>query len=134
MSHRVNCFPEVPYPVIAIFMAALCNRVAIIFLPCSFFLSIFYLSFFFFLALSQQPQIGCLPYFYTWYGPSVNLEYRSEMCCTQLAGNTGGKNDAKNRHLCTIGQLCRAVSSQLRHVSTIGKRLVKQQYLLLHMS
>ena len=33
-----------------IFMAALCNRGAIIFLPCSFFLSIFFLSFFFFLA------------------------------------------------------------------------------------
>jgi len=29
--------------------------------------------------------------------------------------------DAKIRHLCTITQLCRAVSSQLRHVSTIGK-------------
>jgi len=38
--------------------------------------------------------------------------------------------DAKNRHLCTIVQLCRAISSQLRHVSTIGKKLVKQQYLL----
>jgi len=37
---------------------------------------------------------------------------------------------AKNRHLCTIAQLCRAISSQLRHVSTIGKKLVKQQYLL----
>ena len=30
----------------------------------------------------------------------------------------------------TIPQLCRAISSQLRHVSTIGKKLVKQQYLL----
>jgi len=39
----------------------------------------------------------------------------------------------KNRHLGTIPQLCRAISSQLRHVSTIGKKLVKQQYLL-HMS
>jgi len=29
--------------------------------------------------------------------------------------------DAKNRHLGTIAQLCRAVSSQQRHVSTIGK-------------
>jgi len=38
--------------------------------------------------------------------------------------------DAKNRHLRTIVQLCRAISSQLRHVSTIGKKLVKQQYLL----
>ena len=36
----------------------------------------------------------------------------------------------KNRHLCTISQLCRAISSQLRHVSTVGKKLVKQQYLL----
>jgi len=35
----------------------------------------------------------------------------------------------KNRHLRTIAQLCRAVSSQLRHLSTIGKKLVKQQYL-----
>jgi len=36
----------------------------------------------------------------------------------------------KNRHLRTIAQLCRAESSQLRHVSTIGKKLVEQQYLL----
>jgi len=39
----------------------------------------------------------------------------------------------KNRHLRTIAQLCRAVSSQVRDVSTIGKKLVKQQYLF-HMS
>jgi len=39
----------------------------------------------------------------------------------------------KNRYLCTIAQLCRAISSQLRHVLTIGKKLVKQQYLS-HMS
>jgi len=36
----------------------------------------------------------------------------------------------KNRHLGTIPQLCRAISSQLRHISIIGKKLVKQQYLL----
>ena len=53
---------------------------------------------------------------------SANLECISEMCCTRLAENTGRKNDAKNRHLGTIAQLCRAVSSQLRHVSTIGKK------------
>jgi len=46
------------------------------------------------------------------------------MCCTRLAGNTGRKNDAKNRHLSTISQLYPAVSSQLRHVSTIGKKVV----------
>jgi len=36
----------------------------------------------------------------------------------------------KNRHLRTIAQLSRAISLQLRHVLTIGKKLVKQQYLL----
>jgi len=40
--------------------------------------------------------------------------------------NTGRK---KIRHLSTIAQLCRAISSQLRHVSTIGK-IGKQKYLL----
>ena len=48
---------------------------------------------------------------------SVNLECRPEMCCTRLAGN-----DAKSRHLRTIAQGCRAISSQLRHTSTIGKK------------
>jgi len=33
----------------------------------------------------------------------------------------------------TIAQLCRAISSQLRHILTIGKKLVKQQYVV-HMS
>ena len=48
-----------------------------------------------FLAYSQRSQIGCLPYFDTRCGFSANLEYMSEMCCRQLAGNTGGKNYAK---------------------------------------
>ena len=77
--------------------------------------------------------ISCLPYFHTWCGLSANLRCRSETCCTRLAGNAGRKNVAKNRHLGTIAQLCRAISSQLRHVSTIGKKLVKQQYVI-HMS
>ena len=34
----------------------------------------------------------------------------------------------KIRHLGTIAQLCLAISSQLRHISTIGEKLVKQQY------
>jgi len=37
--------------------------------------------------------------------------------------NTGCKS-RQNSHLGTIAQLCRAVSSQLRHVSTIGKKLL----------
>ena len=53
--------------------------------------------------------------------------------CKGAARDSLKIQDAKNRqnrHLCTIAQLCRAVSSQLRHVSTIGKKPVKQQYLL----
>jgi len=54
-------------------------------------------------------------------GPSAILECRSEMCCTRLAGNAGPKKSPKIRHLGSIAQLCRAMSSQLRHISTIGK-------------
>jgi len=46
--------------------------------------------------------------------------------------NTGRKKVAENCHLGTIAQFCRAISSQLRHVSTIRK-IVRHQYLL-HMS
>jgi len=41
-----------------------------------------------------------------------------------LAENTGCKKVAKNRHLGTIAQICRAISSQLRHLSTVGKKLL----------
>jgi len=51
------------------------------------------------------------------------------MCCTQLAGNSGCKISPKFAILGTIAQLCRAISSQLRNVLTIGKKLVKHQYL-----
>jgi len=43
------------------------------------------------------------------------------------------KKIAKNCRLGTTAQVCRAISSQIGHVSTIGKKLVKQQYVL-HMS
>jgi len=43
------------------------------------------------------------------------------MCCTLIVEKY---RTQKNRHFGTIGQLCRAVSSQLRHVSTIGKSLL----------
>ena len=102
-------------------MAALCNRAghyifALWFLSSSFFLSFYLFSspnlsggqaiilifalwfpfFFFFLLLSfsSPPYLSgrrCLPYFHTQCDPSANLECRSEMCCTRLAGNTGRK-------------------------------------------
>jgi len=43
------------------------------------------------------------------------------MCCKRLAGNTGCRNDGKNCQLRTITLICRAISSPLRHISTIGK-------------
>ena len=62
----------------------------------------------------------------TWCGPSANLECRSEMCCTRLAGNAGPKKSPKIRHLCTITQLCWATSSQLSHILTIRKNLLNR--------
>jgi len=47
----------------------------------------------------------------------------------RLAGNAGRKQIA-SRHLGTIAQLYWVISSQLRHILTIVKKLVKQQYLL----
>jgi len=46
------------------------------------------------------------------------------MCWTWLAGNAGPKKSPKIRHLSTIAQLRRAISSQLRYVSTVGKNLL----------
>ena len=112
-------------------MVTLCNRADHIYLHpvlC---------SFFFFPCLISAPQrseIGCLPYFHThtWCGLSANLGCRCETCCTRLAGNAGRKKIAKkspSAHYRTTSSGYR-ISSQLRHVSTIGKKLVKQQYLL----
>ena len=66
----------------------------------------------------------CLLYFHTWSGLSANLGCRSETCCTRLAENAGRKKSPKICHLGIIAQLCRAMSSQLRHASTIGKKLL----------
>ena len=59
-----------------------------------------------------------------WCGPSANLECRYEMCCTQLTAHAGPKKSPKIHHLGTIAQFCRAISSQLRHESTVGKNLL----------
>ena len=94
--------------------------------------------FFFFFLLFSSPNFSGRRldvyhiYFYTWCGPRANLKCRSEMCWARLAGNAGPKKSPKIRHLGTIAQLSRAVSLQLRHISTIGKN-VKQQRLP-HMS
>jgi len=62
---------------------------------------------------------------------SPNLSRRTlDVYHTSTHENTGRQKVAKNHHLGTIAQLCRAISSQPRHVSTIGKKLVNQQYVL----
>jgi len=93
----------------------------------SFYLSSFYL---FFLAYSQLSQIEHAAYFCTWCGHSANLGCRPKMCCMRLTENAGHKKSPKIRYLGTIAKLCRVISSQLRHKSAIGRKLLKQQYLL----
>jgi len=84
--------------------------------------SIFYLLLSSFLFSSPNLSRCRLPYLHTWCDLTANLECRSETCCTRIAEYPGRKYSQKNRHLCTIAQLCRALSSQLTHVSTIGKK------------
>jgi len=67
------------------------------------------------------PQIGCLPYFYTWCGLSANLESGLKYAARGSLEMQDPKHHQKFSHLGTIAQLCRAISSQLRHSSTIGK-------------
>jgi len=43
--------------------------------------------------------------------PSANLDCRYEICCAWLAGNAEPKKSPKSRHLGTITQLCRPISS-----------------------
>jgi len=82
---------------------------AIIFSSCG-----LYLFSSFFLAYSQRSQIRCFTYLIMHMMWScVNLECRSEMCCTRLAQDTERNNCARNHHLRTVAQLCRAISSQL---------------------
>jgi len=129
-----------------LFMAALWNRAGHDIFALWFRL----LSIFFFFSSpnlnGRRTQIGCLPYFYTinqniihrnnkltyWlttHGvvwPSANLECRSEMCCSRLAGNAALKNRQKFAIWAPSHNYVWLLSSQLRHVSTttIGKNVL----------
>jgi len=59
----------------------------------------------------------------TWCGLSANVRCRSETCCTRFAENTGRKKCQKSpsgHHRTSFS----AISLQLRHVSTTGKKLL----------
>jgi len=129
-----------------LFMAALWNRAGHDIFALWFRL----LSIFFFFSSpnlnGRRTQIGCLPYFYTinqniirWNNkltywltthgvvwPSANLECRSEMCCSRLAGNAALKNRQKFAIWAPSHNYVWLLSSQLRHVSTttIGKNVL----------
>ena len=104
----------------------------IIFLPCDFYL---YLSFF--LSFFSSPNLSGrrLDVYHTSTHDVALCEFKMQVWNLLHAARWKCRTQkvAKNRHLGTIAQLCRAISSQLRHVSTIRKRLVKQRYVL-HMS
>jgi len=59
---------------------------------------------------------------HTWCSLIANLECSLKRAARGSLKMQDAKKSPKSRHLRTIVQLCRAISSQLRHVSTIGKK------------
>jgi len=109
-------------------MAALCNRAGHYIFALWFLLL---LSFFFFFSSPNLSRRRLDVWHTSTHG--VALMRISDAGLKRAARGSLKIQDAKcrqNRHLRTITQLCRAISSQLRHVSTIRKKLVKQQYVL----
>ena len=112
-------------------MVALCNRAD------HYIFALWFLSFFsfsssssFFPRLISLVRDGCLPYFHTWCGLSANLECMSEMCCMQLAENTGRKKSPFWHHRTTLSG-CNIFAAEA-YIDN-RKKLVKHRYLL-HMS
>ena len=108
-------------PLKSVVMAALRSR-------CGHYIFVLFLFSFFFLFfphLSQRSQIGCLLCFYTWCGPSANLECRSEMWGTQLIGNTGHKTRQKFA-------ICNHRTTLLGHIFAIKARIDNRKKILLN--
>jgi len=99
---------------------------AIIFLPCGFF---YHVSIFFPCLISAVGDwmSTILPHM-MWPSCEFRMHVWNVLHVARWKYRT--QKWRKNCHLCTIAQLCRAISLQLRHVSTIGEKLVKQEYLL----
>ena len=85
----------------------------------------------YFLLLFPRLISAVADWMFTIHGVALVRIYNAGLKCASRGSlKVQDAETPKNRHLGTIAQLCRVVSSQLRHVSTIGKKLVKQQYLL----
>ena len=52
-------------------------------------------------------------YFHTWCGLSENLECRSEMCCTRLAGNAGPKKSPPGHLRTTLSGYIFAIKARI---------------------
>ena len=88
----------------------------IIFLPCDFYLLL--LSSFFFFSSPNLSGRRLDVYHTSTHGVGLKPAARGSLKMQDA------KMSPKNRHLGTIAQLCRAISSQLRHISIIGKKLL----------
>ena len=107
-------------------MAALCNRGALYFCPV---ISFYLLSSFFPRLISAAAGwMSTILCNMVWPYCKFIMQVWNVLHAARCKCRT--QKSRQNRDLGTIPQLCRAISSQLRHVSTIGKKLVKQQYLL----
>jgi len=65
-----------------------------------------------------------LDVYHTWCGTSANLECRSEMCCTRLAGNPGPKNSPSGHHRTNLLGYIFATNACIDS----WKKLVKHQF------
>ena len=105
-------------------MAALCNETGHYIFALRFLLSFFYL--FSSPNLSHRRLGVCHTYTH-----GVTLVQISDAGLKRAARGLlkiqDAKKIAKNRHLGTIAQLCRAISSQLGHLSTTGKKLLSSR-------
>jgi len=99
-------------------MVALCNRADHYIFACDFFLS----SFFPRLISAAIDWMSTILRHVAW--PYCKFIMHVWNVPRALAGNAGPKKSPKSRHMGTIAQFCRAISSQPRHLSTIGKTLL----------
>jgi len=103
-------------------MVAQCNRADHIYfhaVVCSFFFVLFFFPRLISAAADWMSAI--LPHM-VW--PQCEFKMQVWNLLHAARWNTGRKKVAKNRHFGAIAQICRAVSSHLRHISTIGKKLL----------
>jgi len=111
-----------------LFMAALWNRTdhyifAMWFLS-SFFLCFFFLSFFLAIISAVGDWMSTILPYMVWPWCEFRMQVWNVLHVARWKCRT--QESPKIHHLCTIAKL---ISSQLRHISTIGKKGVKQQCL-----